>query len=104
MRDIQRWVFPLGGEGPYHADVEGSRIEYVTYADHIEALRQAEQRGRDAEQAEWCASVPYDRAYEQGQRDALAGAVQRVMGEMGAMLASPSDIERVIAAIKGDEA
>jgi hypothetical protein len=65
MSDIQRWTDDLRGR-MLNTDPHG---EFVTYADHVEALRQArEGHLRDAEQY----------GYEQGQRDALAGAVQRV--------------------------
>ena len=48
----------------------------VFYADHVEALRQAEQRGRDGVAS--IATEALRQWYEQGQRDALAGAIQRV--------------------------
>jgi hypothetical protein len=58
--------------------------DYVTYADHIEALRQAEQRGREQALDLGLASIPDiavygQEQYEQGQRDALAGAVEIAM-------------------------
>ena len=47
------------------ADPDGA---WVTYADHVEALRQAEQRGRDTRDDTWDTAE----AYRMGQRDALA--------------------------------
>ena len=53
---------------------------YVTYADHVEALRQAEQalRGELTPRGRAFWEQQAERRYEQGQRDALAAAVQRV--------------------------
>jgi glutamate synthase domain-containing protein 1 len=50
------------------ADTDGT---YVLYADHVEALRQAEQRGM----VNAAPDRAYDLGYEQGQREALATAV-----------------------------
>jgi len=94
MSDIQRWK-------PTDAAliVAGADVEYVTYADHVEALRQAEQRGREEVMAQgWKRHGP---AYEAGQRDALAGAVQRVEDMPDWSTTYVSRVE-VIAAIKGD--
>jgi hypothetical protein len=70
MSDIQRWR--LNG-GSIKGDGAGP---YVRYADHVEALRQAESR-------EWAAGhraavAQESAAYEQGQRDEREKAVQRV--------------------------
>ena len=111
MSEIQRYYIPNGISEAQPSD-EGF---FVTYADHLEALRQAEGR-------EWHAGIK--RGYEQGQRDALAAAVQRVKAAIAAGLETSSDkalyffeldeddpttghdvtfnIEAIIAAIKGD--
>jgi hypothetical protein len=85
---IQRWS--IGGCAPTtKPDDQGA---YVTYSDHVEALRQAE-----IDAAKVWEQMSYDtgyaagkrhmqqylmgddeNSYAQGQRDALAGAVQRV--------------------------
>jgi hypothetical protein len=66
MTDIQRWS-AVSDFGPAYM-TKAAEGRYVTYADHVEALRQAEQRQReDDNRALWD-----QRQYEQGQRDALA--------------------------------
>jgi len=44
MSDIQRWQILAVEAGNTQTD-DGA---WVTYADHVEALRQAEQRGRES--------------------------------------------------------
>jgi hypothetical protein len=66
MSDIQRWSEYVDGM------VISEQGYWVTYADHVEALRQAER---------WSTPEHVEQAnywYEQGQRDALARAVQQV--------------------------
>jgi hypothetical protein len=75
----------------------------VTYADHVEALRQAKEVWRtewDTNSRSW---------YEQGQRDALAGAAQRVEALPWSEHIRPDltsyvwvDRSEAIAAIKGE--
>jgi hypothetical protein len=100
MSDIQRWSFPSGAG------------DFVRYADHVEALRQAR-----ADEREKCQEKVwnFDRGYEQGHRDALAGAVQRVeaisaddldkVNPLRERILLPTFLitqRAVIAAIKGD--
>ncbi len=78
---------------------------FVTYADHVEALRQAEQRGYLQGQEDSATQFQY--GVEQGQRDALAAAVQRVKALAGPTQWRPeprktAQISEVIAAIKGE--
>ena len=124
---IQRWTHDddMGHPRSFQQDDEG---KWVTYADHVEALRQAEQRGASAYEAEIAAWG--QKHYEQGQRDgyeqakriymaageaglalaasdALAGAVQRVEAAHSWVRGTdPDDValwrSDVIAAIKGD--
>jgi hypothetical protein len=91
MSDIQRWTPAWDGrEVGAYADRGG---EYVTYADHVEVLRQAVNHEKAAGAVR--ANSEYERGYEQAKRiymsageaavagaviDALAGAVQRVEG------------------------
>lgn len=123
---MQRWA---GGE-------KWSTGDMVKYADHVEALRQAEQRGYDrgvmdiADMAmpaialsikrdtlagaegrgnDWWAGYAQGMAsgIEQGQRDAIEGAVQRVEALIHADChEDPCDwcaqLEAVIAAIRGE--
>ncbi len=73
---------------------------FVTYADHVEALRQASALATP----ETVAQANY--WYEQGQRDALDAAVQRVEALIDPWPnTSPGLIRRgnVFAAIKGDQ-
>lgn len=86
MTGIPRW----SGVAAYRDD----NGPWVTYADHVEALRQAEK---------WVIDQTAD-AYEQGQRDALAAAVQRVEAAPWLDTLTQQLIrERVIAAIKGEQ-
>jgi hypothetical protein len=84
MSDIQRWEPDHGGDM-----WPNGNGRYVLHADHVEALRQAEQRGFEGtpDIDDRLASV-----YREGQRDALAGAVQRY----------DTTGDEVIAAIKGE--
>jgi hypothetical protein len=97
MSDIQRWGHTTNANGDYTGMSRYNQGGWVTYADHVEALRQA--RSENAYLPTVKAS--FDRGYEQGQRDALAGAVQRVE----ALLSREpwQQVEPVIAAIKGGE-
>jgi hypothetical protein len=70
MTDIQRWRF-----GPYHVD-EGDSGGYVTYADHVAAVAEAEQR----KDREWLATIHDSHLYSLGQRDAIAKAIAAVKG------------------------
>jgi hypothetical protein len=81
---------------------------FVTYADHVEALRQATALATP----ETVMQANY--WYEQGQRDALAGAVQRVEaigkvsqakheGDPYSWSVGLLDCATVISAIKGDQ-
>jgi hypothetical protein len=70
MSSIQRWNPTLFDTAMMEPLDEG---EYVTYADHVEALRQAEQRGRE-EGVEYAHKFHVCESYEQGQRDALAAS------------------------------
>jgi hypothetical protein len=105
--NIQRWAHPLGTKGCLvPADYEDSRIKYVTYADHVAALAQAEQRAYDDRKVYSEAEVDayQTKYYEQGQRDALAAAVQRVEAYVAEVMSVPgldADVYDVIAAIKG---
>jgi hypothetical protein len=99
MSDIQRWGGIYTGDetmlmGPTPAG------QYVLHADHVEALRQAEQ-GRLAV-SPW-AQRNWDEGYLAGQRDALAGAVQRVeaLDDVPGVIALPIYRAAVIAAIEG---
>ena len=113
MSDIQRYDL-IGDGGQY--DLELDPVDdggYVIWEDHVEALREAEQRGVDGfigsqamqvvrSQAE---GAGYSQGYEQGQRDALAGAVQRVEALVGfeyGSLGSFVNRAEIIAAIKGE--
>jgi hypothetical protein len=104
VSDIQRWH--IGGCAPTtKPDDEGA---YVTYADHVEALRQAEQCGKRN------APRTCGQAYDEGQRDALAGAVQRAETRRDEVIimVAPGDERALvvstyndaIAAIKGGDA
>jgi flagellar biosynthesis/type III secretory pathway protein FliH len=68
MSDIQRWSFPSGAG------------DFVRYADHVEALRQAEINAVDGilEQRAYAAGRRdgYDQGIEQGQRDAVSLALR----------------------------
>lgn len=64
MTNIQRW----NGVGAHHDD----KGWWVAYADHVEALRQAEQRAWHWQLAEDAKQRGYDLGYEQGQRDVFA--------------------------------
>ena len=73
MSDIQRWEPGVyDSEPPMIPDTDGV---YVTYADHLAAVQQAEQTGYFNGQ---CSTQRYhhgdafDKAYEQGQRDIFA--------------------------------
>jgi hypothetical protein len=124
---IQRWAFMPGATGPRPRN-DGP---YVTYADHVAALRQAVNHAKDVavkhtkathdraysqgqrdERARWFAVdhegkpgaglAGYSVGYEVGQLDALAGAVQRAWEVVTDI--SLTDYEarhKVIAAIKG---
>jgi hypothetical protein len=118
MSDIPRYTveqmvgFPEGFEyidGDNHVPV-GTVL--VTYADHMEALRQA----REESWREW-RTTNFPTAYdlglidgrERGQRDALAAAAQRVEAlnewtytSWDGISASVVDRESAIAAIKGE--
>ncbi len=108
MSDVQRWA----ADDMLHYDDGGL---WVTYADHVEALRQAEQRAYSEGVARGQRDLARGdkAAYEQGQRDALAAAVQRAIAEgHAADCLSPWGIYdgctcvagRVLTAIKGDGA
>jgi hypothetical protein len=80
MSDIQRWN--LVSWAHRYRSPHGL---FVDYFDHLEAVKQAEQRGRDGlrEQSrmdDWPVEklLAHKQGREQGQRDALAAAVQRV--------------------------
>lgn len=75
MTDIQRWQ---PGDNAQMFSVYGAdEGNYVLYADHVEALRQAEQTAlAKYNDGAWIRGM--EKGYEQGQRDALAAAVQRV--------------------------
>ena len=103
MTDIQRW------EGWHIADRvqlfdEGvADSEYVTYADHLAAVQQAEQRAsRNA-----ISLIREERALlresvDEIKRDALAGAVQRVEALRNRYAMEPGHVALCIAAIKGE--
>ncbi len=76
MTDIQRWDIDYDPQDgvDFAAKYDGTG-RFVTYADHVEALRQAEQRAANAG-----VSLGYERVYEQGQRDMLARCVAAVDG------------------------
>lgn len=76
--------------------------EWVAAPRHVAALAQAEQRIID-QAAEVVEGISWNKGYEQGQRDALAGAEQRVeaLAHDGRGM-SGHDLSEVIAAIKGD--
>jgi hypothetical protein len=95
MTNIQRYY-----TGIPSMDVDAP---FVTYADHMEALRQAEQRHSENMLRE------FTNFFEQGQRDALAGAYERVKALTvlqpnvpmnGAVLAG---LQMAMRAIKGDD-
>lgn len=95
MTDIQRWRI-TGQPDPWMEPDDNGEV--VDYADHVEALRQAEQRGlerglasktvkkrRILPSASASMATPladkvneYRRGYEQGQRDALARCVAAI--------------------------
>ena len=99
VTDIQRWSDCT--EWPdMREDPEGA---YVTYSDHVEAVRQA------TAQHIYKVESSFATGYEKGQRDALAAAVQRVPS----IICNCDDLDwhtdwcnvpRVIAAIKGEGA
>ncbi len=100
MADIQRWTPLLTNKGTVqgYATPDGP---YVTYADHVEALRQA--RLHEG----WFSGydVGHVEGYEQGQRDALA-AVEKHAAEF---LAEDDRVAHdvlmfVIATIRGEQA
>jgi hypothetical protein len=98
MSDIQRWHASAADSFEY------SDGYFVTYADHVEALRQAEQRGYLQGQEDSATQFQY--GVEQGQRDAIAAAVQRVEALIDPWPnTSPGLIRRgnVFAAIKGEQ-
>lgn len=67
MSEVRRFnAFRSGGSVGLWESAEG---EWVLYTDHVEALRQAEQRGRDELARQLWGGA---NAYEQGKRDALA--------------------------------
>jgi hypothetical protein len=70
---------------------------FVTYAEHVEALRQASALATP----ETVAQATY--WYEQGQRDALKAAVQRVEALFLGNLHSNGFVNAIMAAIKGDQ-
>ena len=71
---------------------------FVTYADHFEALRQATSLATP----ETVSQALY--WYEQGQRDAIAAAVNRVEALfLARLLHSNGFVNAIIAAIKGDQ-
>jgi hypothetical protein len=73
MSDVQRWNRYSDALDMFkHADGD-----WVTYADHVEALRQAVEGRPDPGINEREAYARAD-GYEQGQRDALAAATERV--------------------------
>jgi len=75
----------------------------ILEADHVEALRQAEQRHDILAKCDRCVAT----GYEQGQRDALAGAIERVEALIAGPFHGMTSDDRataVIAAIKGDTA
>lgn len=86
MADIQRWAFDM--EGTPRSFRDGP---YVTYADHVDEVRKAEERGRGYGVVE---------GFTRGQRDAIAGAVQRVSGLLIGF--EGYRVDTIIAAIKGD--
>lgn len=96
MTDIQRWE---QNDDPNHncwgmsKDAEG---DYVLYADHVEALRHAENDK----------TAHGYRMYEAGQRDALAAAVQQIKDLPWSHENWIAYDERaaIIAAIKGEQA
>jgi hypothetical protein len=111
MTDIQRWDMT----GSYWGSVmrvESKHGPYVTYADHVEALRQAVASVTSFAIKQIMGEEEDTRrdllaAYEQGQRDALAAAVQRVEALRHSVPSTdrvwmPTD--EVIAAIKGEQA
>ena len=104
MSDIQRWAIPYGYCGGRAGD--DSPVAMVTYADHLAAIQQAEQRvtKRLVKQHTALMSIDLEKARLLGQRDALAAAVQRVQDFFRTDEGQPSFavVNGVIAAIKGD--
>lgn len=90
MTDIQRYrTNHISGD--YYVDPDG---ELVTYADHVEAVRQAEQRGRGYGVVE---------GFTRGQRDALTAAVQVIndyANERLAITGHPNASEDITAALR----
>jgi hypothetical protein len=100
MSDIQRWTAFSHGISEYeywHANAPDVVI-VVTYADHLAAVAAAEQRAVVA-WVEQTANETERRLIEQGQRDALAGAVQRVEA---LNIQGTRTLASILAAIKGD--
>lgn len=125
MTDVDRWWWDTDYDGARLAD-DGP---FVLYADHVEALAQAEQRGlqrgiaskavkksRIVPSASASMATPladkvneYQRGYEKGQRDALAAAVQRVeaivvQSRWGTTSHGLIGKGEALAAIKGEQA
>jgi hypothetical protein len=104
LPDIQRWDIghePMMGIGIVHK----SGGKFITYADHCEALRQAEQA---ALQKGWGggmkdANLAVASAYEQGQRDALAGKIVFTQDEWRDELARNQQVG-ILAAVQRVEA
>jgi len=110
MSDIQRYSAYHSGDPSQIGLWDDNDGHWVTYADHVEALRQAEQRGREqvhaamrSEKVVAEVGSMLDDAYVKGQRDALAGAVQRARVEMRECGIHEQRIESALAAIKGDD-
>jgi hypothetical protein len=97
MSDIQRW---------YITNPPGQPTEFVSYADHVAAVAEAEQRGRNETEAHIGNPVSYQMGYEQGQRDERAKAVAAVealtTGGTATNVVYNAAIYHAIAAIKGD--
>ena len=107
MRHIQRWTV---ADLSRMSVVPAQEGDLVTYADHVEALRQARAEGRkQGEQdqidltRDW-GLHQHEVGRLQGQRDALAGAVARVeaLDHVPGLIPLPIYRRAVIAAIKGD--
>jgi hypothetical protein len=112
MTDIPRYLVSLNAMTAWRDNaMVTDQIGMVTYADHVEALRQARNEPQDGDDF-WPSRVRHaeKRGYEQGQRDALNAAVQRVEAlgwdytyrSRGTILEYVNRA-RTIAAIKGDQ-
>jgi len=98
MSNHIRRMKPFSGYGPAYM-VDDKKGQYVTYADHVAAV--AEANAYALNRLLEAGEVGLNEAYEQGQRDAIAKAVQRVealwRGPDGVWLTK----SEVIAAIDG---